>query len=191
MTDLTPSDVEKFLAVWQAWGLSVDQWGQLATGSAQGGPNGDGLYPFTNRGGVTVLVPCLAKLASTVPTGQPFAFPVTCYADDELVRVRDEAGYLYAPAAMTITSFSLMGRVPDQSPAGTLGIQADVRVNGSSILSAPLRLLPGQRSSRAGGTAQPTITSPAVALNDLITLAVTFEGQDAQGLRWIIQGHWA
>ncbi|KQO51415.1 hypothetical protein [Sphingomonas sp. Leaf257] len=123
--------------------------------------------------------------------GAPFTIPIECYADDEIVRVDEEAGWMMAPAAMMLSAVSLSVRKPDQSPAGTLGIQADLKVSGASILSAPLRVLPGQRSSRAAGTAQPTITRALVGLDSLMTLAVQAEGKDAEGLRLVLQGTWA
>ncbi|KQO58839.1 hypothetical protein [Sphingomonas sp. Leaf257] len=123
--------------------------------------------------------------------GAPFTLTIGCYADDEIVRVNEEAGWMIAPAAMMLSAASLSVRKPDQSPAGTLGIQADLRISGASILSSPLRVLPGQRSSRAAGTTQPTITRAPVALDSLITLAVQAEGKDAEGLRLVLQGTWA
>lgn len=54
--------VAQGLAVWNAWGGSVDQLNNWAMGSVNGGPNGNGYYPMTNRSGTTVLVPCVAKI---------------------------------------------------------------------------------------------------------------------------------
>lgn len=51
-------------AVLNAWGDVVDQFFGWWSGSATGGPNGDGRYPFTSREGVTVLVPCIDKLVA-------------------------------------------------------------------------------------------------------------------------------
>jgi len=191
MTDLTPSDVEKFLAVWQAWGLSVDQWGQLATGSAQGGPNGDGLYPFTNRGGATVMVPCLAKIASSVPTGQPVDLILQCYADQAVVRLGSRLSPVRAARPLTISGIRGSLVLADQSPADTGGLRIDVKVNGVSMLSAPLLIKPGQLSSRAAGTAQPVISKPTIPDDAEISVDVVAEGVGARGLRVMLVGNYA
>ena len=60
--------VQQGIAVWEAWGASVDQFNAWLAGTPDGGPNGDGRYPMTNRAGVTVLVQCPAAVLLLVQT---------------------------------------------------------------------------------------------------------------------------
>jgi len=70
----------------------------------------------------------------------------------------------------------------DESPAGTDGVRVDVKVNSVSILSAPLRILPGVLHSKIAGTPQPVIASPNLALMDEIAPEVLAYGVGAHGL---------
>ena len=48
------------------WNAFLDQNRNWLAGTADGGPDGDGLYPLTNGVGLTVMVPCPAALADSV-----------------------------------------------------------------------------------------------------------------------------
>ena len=52
-----------------AWNTDVMQRLDWWTGAADGGPNGDGLYPMTNAAGVTTLFPSLAKILDSTAKG--------------------------------------------------------------------------------------------------------------------------
>lgn len=59
-------------ALVQRWNLREDEMVDWLTGTATGGPNGDGRYPLTTADGVVYLVACPALLQNTVdgPAGQ-------------------------------------------------------------------------------------------------------------------------
>ncbi|WP_454278973.1 hypothetical protein [Sphingomonas sp. Marseille-Q8236] len=187
---LTPAQVADFVAVWQAWGNSVDQFNAWMMGTATGGPNGDGRYPLTNRGGQVVLVMCPAKLATLVPTGQPFDWLFDCYSPREMVRVATGLSPLRAPRVLILSEIRASVIVADMSSAQTYGIRINVRVAGTSILSAPLRILPGQLSSKADGTPQPTISTPRIPDDALVSIDVEAEGSGARGLVVYLKGNY-
>lgn len=189
MADLTPQNIADFIAVWTAWGVSVDQFNAWSMGTADGGPNKDGRYPLTNRGGAQVLVPCPAKITTLVPTGQPFDWPFECYGPREMVRVATGLSPLRAPRALILSEVRAFVTVADLSPSQTYGIRIDVLVNGTSILSAPLRILPGQLSSRADGTPQPVIATARIPDDAIVTINVDLEGSGAQGLVVYLKGN--
>ncbi|MDR7230643.1 hypothetical protein J2X45_001734 [Caulobacter sp. BE264] len=57
-----------------AWNADVMQRIDWWTGTVDGGPNGDGMYPMTNAAGVKTMFPSLAKIFATVGTvGDPAA----------------------------------------------------------------------------------------------------------------------
>lgn len=188
---LTAQQIADFIATWEAWGNSIDQLNAWSMGTAAGGPGGDGRYPLTNRAGTVVLIPCPAKIASLVPTGQPMMMSITCRSDDEAVRVDARSAWRFAPRALTITSVGAAVSLPDQSAAGTDGIRIDLLVGGASILSAPLRILPGKRMSWAADTPQPAIVAPSVPARAEIVVAVLAEGVGALGLQIDIAGNYA
>lgn len=67
-----PADTAyRLMQVMGAWNLDQLQRLEWWTGSATGGPNGDGLYPMTNAAGVTTSFPCLAKLLQVTAKGDP------------------------------------------------------------------------------------------------------------------------
>ncbi len=188
---ITAEMIGDFIATWEAWGASVDQLNAWSMGTAGGGPGGDGRYPLTNRAGTVVLIPCPAKIASLVPTGQPMMMSIDCYSDDEAVQANARAGWRFAPRALTIAAIGASVLQPDQSPVGTDGIRIDLLVDGASILSTPLRILPGVRMSWAAGTSQPTIVAPTIARRSEIVVAVLSGGVGALGLKIDIEGHYA
>jgi lysophospholipase L1-like esterase len=60
MTDATTA----LLAATSALALAQSQLGAWATGAATGGPNSDGLYPWTAADGAVVMIPSVAKIAA-------------------------------------------------------------------------------------------------------------------------------
>lgn len=54
-----------------AWNTDVMQRLDWWTGPADGGPNGDGLYPMTNAAGVVTMFPSLAKMLDSTAKGNP------------------------------------------------------------------------------------------------------------------------
>ncbi|WP_454280200.1 hypothetical protein [Sphingomonas sp. Marseille-Q8236] len=187
---LTPQNVADFIAVWQGWSNSVDQFNAWMMGTATGGPNGDGRYPLTNRSNETALVMCPAKLATLVPTGQPFDWLFDCYGAREMVRVATGLSGLRAPRVLILSDIRAFVDVADMSPLQSYGIRMNVRVAGTSILSAPLRILPGQLSSKADGTPQPVIATPRIPDDALVSIDVEAEGSGARGLKVYLKGYY-
>lgn len=188
---IEPEDVP-WLRVWQQ--RVAELLGDMhawATGAADGGPAGDGYYPIQNLSGQSPSSISPAALAARVPTGQPMMLTIACRSDDEAVRVDTRSGWRFAPRALTITSVGAAVSLPDQSAAGTDGIRIDLLVGGASILSAPLRILPGKRMSWAADTPQPGIVAPSVPARAEIVVAVLAEGVGALGLQIDIAGNYA
>lgn len=193
MAEFTQEMLDQALAVWAAWGVSIDQLNTWTMGTATGGPNDDGRYPMTNRGGTTVLVPCPAKVASLVPTGQPAGIMLPVFADQGVVRAGTRLAWVRSMWPLTITSARASLYSPDLSPSRTGGLQIDIKANGTSIFSgiSRLKILPGQVTSLASGTAQPVIGVSAIPDDAEITVDVLAYGVQARGLRVALIGHYA
>lgn len=186
MALITQEMIDQMLAVWAAWGVSVDQINAWFTTSANGGTGGDGMVPFTNRGGVTTMMPCLAKIVAGFPTGQPADMMLTCFADTQLVRARPIAAWVRTMRVRSVIDTCASLWVPDWSAADTAGIVMDVKANDTSIFAPGhfLTILPGQTTSRAPGTPQPLIAVPLIPDDALLTIETLTEGAEtARGLR--------
>ncbi|WP_267433773.1 hypothetical protein [Sphingomonas sp. GM_Shp_1] len=164
----------------------VHDW---STGTATGGPGEDGFYPIRNLSGQSNLALSPAGVAARMPTGQPFDWLFDCYGPREMVRVATGLSPLRAPRALIVTEVRAFAIAPDLSPAQTLGIRLNVLVNGGSILSSPLRILPGQLSSKADGTPQPVIATPRIPDDAPVTIEVEAAGSGAQGLMVYLKGN--
>ncbi|MET3665893.1 hypothetical protein [Caulobacter sp. 1776] len=65
-----PADLSQRVATAaSAWNTDAMQRIEWWTGTVNGGPNGDGLYPMTNAAGVTTLFPCMAKILASTAKG--------------------------------------------------------------------------------------------------------------------------
>ena len=78
MTDVTFSEAAQAMVA--ATGELVGTKAELlawSVGAVDGGPSGNGSYPFTAADGTTILVPCPAKIAAMNgdPTATPAATP--------------------------------------------------------------------------------------------------------------------
>jgi hypothetical protein len=150
------------LAEWaahqQQWIEQVQAWW---AGTPTGGPNGDGLYPFTTYDGVTRLVPCPALAGVGEPgggIGHNGGPPL-----DIVLR------YFEKPGANQVLDFLWLAR-PLRLPANLAGTQAHQSVNPLAIRSFYLR---------AGGTPMSGVDGDLVA-----TLTVQVNGSwgfDTQG----------
>jgi len=100
--------IRQGLEIWQAWGASVDQFNDWMAGSIDGGPNGDGRYPMTNRSGQVKLVPCPALLLNGITAATPY----------DLAFRYDEQ-----PGASQVLDFYWLAR-PLRLPANLIGTQA-------------------------------------------------------------------
>jgi len=70
--DALPADTAyRLMQVMGSWNLDQLQRLEWWTGSATGGPNGDGEYPQTNAAGVTTLFPSRAKMMQVTAKGDP------------------------------------------------------------------------------------------------------------------------
>ncbi|WP_428968087.1 hypothetical protein ACQR50_09295 [Sphingomonas sp. Xoc002] len=176
------------LAAWRRSVAELDAW---RAGTANGGPNGDGAYPMTGADDQVKLIPCPAKIATLMPTGQPVDLILQCYADQAVVRVGSRLSPVRVARPLTITGIRASLVLADQSPAETGGLRMDVKVNGVSMLSAPLLIKPNQLSSRAAGTAQPVISAPAIPDDAEVSVDVVAEGLGARGLRVMLVGNYA
>ncbi|MDQ1229266.1 hypothetical protein [Sphingomonas sp. SORGH_AS_0879] len=165
----------------------VHDW---STGTATGGPGEDGLYPIRNLSGQSNLALSPAGVAARMPTGQPFDWLFECYATREMVRVATGLSPQRAPRALILSEIRVSVDAADVSPSQTYGLRMNVRVNGASILSSPVRILPGQLSSKAEGTPQPVIATPRIPDDALVTWDVELEGSGAQGLKGYLKGHY-
>lgn len=67
---LTAAVAAKMLKLLERWHVREDEWVNWHGGTADGGPNGDGKYPFTTATGTTVLISSPAKLQSIVDAGE-------------------------------------------------------------------------------------------------------------------------
>lgn len=97
--------VQKGLAIWEAWGVFVDQANAWVAGTADGGPNNDGMYPLTNRSGATQLLPCPARLAAKIEASALGVAPFDRIV--EIAPVNADIGpflalYVGAPGAVTL-----------------------------------------------------------------------------------------
>lgn len=102
--------VRSGLAVWDAWGGSVDQFNAWLMGTATGGPNGDGRYPMTNRAGVVVLVACPAAQVVGLTANAVVTLPASTPADgDPVVPGVAKDG--------TLKKFQIARRTPDMARA--------------------------------------------------------------------------
>ncbi|KQO51164.1 hypothetical protein [Sphingomonas sp. Leaf257] len=126
-----------------------------------------------------------------MPTGQPVDLILQCYADQAVVRVGSRLSPVRVARPLTITGLRASLVLADQSPVETGGLRLDVKVNGASMLSAPLLIKPGQLSSRAAGIAQPVISAPAIPDDAEISVDVVAEGLGARGLRVMLVGNYA
>ena len=176
------------LAAWRRSVAELDAW---RAGAANGGPNGDGNYPMTGPNDVVKLIPCPAKIATLMPTGQPVDLIMQCYADQAVVRVATRLSPIRVARPLTISGIRGSLVVAGQSPSNAGDMRIDVKVNGVSMLSAPLLIKPGALSSRAEGTAQPVIATPAIPDDAEISVDVLAEGMGARGLRVMLVGNYA
>lgn len=146
------------------------------TGSATGGPNGDGLYPFALADGSTALLPCMARLILDAGLAQAITLQVA--ADDELVTQGVALARIRLPWAGTLVGV----RAALVTASGSGGLTLDVKRNGVSVLSSPLVVIAGARTSLAAGTPQPAFSATAMADDDEITVDVPGPGLNAEGL---------
>jgi hypothetical protein len=190
---LTQQMIDDMLAVWAAWGVAVDQIYAWVMGTVGGGPEGDGRYPMTNRGGATVLVPCPAKIASLVPTGQPTGFILGCLADNTIIPVRNSVGWTRMLGAFSCSGVRAWVASGDQSMAGTHGIEIDVKLDGTSIFQPMNRLIvpPQQTTSKADGNPQPVLMTSLFADDALLSVDILTAGVNARGLRVAFEGSFA
>lgn len=92
-----PADLSaKVTTAASAWNVDAMQRIEWWTGTVDGGPNGDGLYPMTNAAGVTSLFPSLAKVLDSSQKGNagwsPRAMVVADGPTRAVVRIVDWTG---------------------------------------------------------------------------------------------------
>lgn len=183
---LTQEQLDFWMGIGAVWGVSVDQINAWFTTGQNGGTGGDGMVPFTNRGGITTMVPCLAKIVASFPTGQPADMMLTCFADTQLVRTRPIAAWVRTMRVRSVVDACASLWLPDQAAANTAGIVIDIKANDTSIFAPGhfLTILPGQTTSRSPGTPQPVIAVPLIPDDALLTVETLTEGAEtARGLR--------
>ncbi|MEH0194583.1 hypothetical protein V7S57_02490 [Caulobacter sp. CCNWLY153] len=164
------------------WRTSVTQFRTLMTGSATGGPGGDGYYPVTLDDGSTVNMPCLARINAETQVGQAICMAVV--GDYEVLSYGASQAF-----ARSHVAFDLLAVRASLSAASTAGqVVIDIRKNGVSILSTKITILPGFRSSLQGGATQPVIIDTAIAVDDELTVDVLTEGTAAKGLKVMAVG---
>jgi hypothetical protein len=87
MTEATPAQAaEKIYEYWSHLDLERQNWSNVLSGPADGGPNGDGYYPYTLFNGNVLMIPSTAKLEELVGDGTPLpeevaALPAATSAD--------------------------------------------------------------------------------------------------------------
>lgn len=67
----TLAEISERFAVLQ---VTETQFANWSAGTATGGPDGDGLYPFTDAAGVTRMLPCIDKIHTQVAYDLAFRF---------------------------------------------------------------------------------------------------------------------
>lgn len=175
--------VEAFSPISISTQTLADQLRTWAAGTATGGPAGDGRYPV---GTASPLSP--AAMAARLPTGQPIDLTIECFANQAIVRPGTRVAAVRASCAMTLTSVRASLFAPDQSALGTGGLRIDILANGASILSAPLRILPGQLTSQAVGTPPATLATISIPDDAEISVNVLAAGLGTKGLYVVLIG---
>lgn len=102
----------------------VDQASAYFQGTATGGPNSDGKYPFTTRTGATVSLECPAKLAAMVTgpseSAQAYAASALAARDTILTKIADaEAAATAANASKVAAAASATAAAGSATTAGT------------------------------------------------------------------------
>lgn len=188
MADLTQEQLDYWMAVAAAWGVSVDQINAWFTTGANDGPGNDGRVPFTNRGGVTVMVPCLAKVMTMFPTGQPVEQVYRIFGGPSIVYAGEHED-IRAPFSMMVTRIWISLTAPDGAAIGAVGLRANVNVDGVPMLSTPLTVPPGQLLSTASGDGAPVIANSIILEKARLTFPVLMTGGGAKGLTYMIGGY--
>jgi len=149
-----------------------------AAGAANGGPNGDGRYPFTLPDGTETLIPCPAKIELGGLDTEVIGFVVCA---DATILTAERRAWDRVAFPFHVSEIRACLAAPSSAAGGNVSI--DVRVNGTSILLTKLTILTGQTTSKAAGTPQPVIISPDIPDDAEISIAVLGAGANAKGLR--------
>lgn len=155
---------------------------------ATGGPNGDGMVPFVNRGGVTNMVPSMHKILSMIPTGQPAELMFRIFGSSSIIYAGEHED-IRAPFSMVVTRVWASLTAPDQSAGGAIGLRANLNVDGVAMLSTPLTIAPGQLLSTDSGVDAPVIANPLIAEKARLTFPVLLTGGGAKGLTYVLGGY--
>jgi hypothetical protein len=144
------------------------QFANWAAGTATGGPNGDGNYPFTDAAGVVRMLPCVDKIKTSVAYDLAFRF-MSAPDPDEVI------GFWYVATPFTIKANMLGSGGVVKTPPDATPYVVSLRSGGS--LADP-----------ASGTLLGTIT---VSVAGVFTFA-TVGGVDVAvpvGLLWAVGPH--
>lgn len=102
------------------------------------------------------------------PAPAPVVVQLACSDLTSPLEIAPLVGYFRAAHAFTLTD--VRASVAVASDAGD--IEIDIKVNGVSVLDGPLVIEEGEKTSRSASP-QPSITTPAVADDDEITVDIT------------------
>lgn len=93
----------------------------------------------------------------------------------------------YRPAR-AITIYDVVGVLhgADSFSAAPGAIQVGLKLDGTSILSAPVRITPGYLHSKIAGTVQPVLTTTSIAAMAELVPDILAYGDQARGLYLII-----
>jgi hypothetical protein len=112
----------------------------------------------------------------------PYDLVIPCFANNAVVQpgVRLNALLVLRPIVILDVVASLYEM--DHSPPDTYGVSATLKVGSTTLLSSPVRILPGNLNSKVAGTPQPVIAVPDIIAFTEIAPEVLAYGDGARGL---------
>lgn len=145
-----------------AWNTDVMQRLDWWTGPADGGPNGDGLYPMTNAAGVVTMFPSLAKLVSSTAKGDTgWSAKTTIEPDGEMRAVVRILDWIGGEGTKPATGYI----AEDGSLVGTAAAARDV----FSAISSTLTGLKDDAEAALGGAVAARIAAEAARDDGTVT----------------------